>query len=204
MTDSARTPPLRIAALISGGGRTVLNLQDAIDAGDLPAQIITVISSSPRASGVARLRERGLHVACPPRDDHDAIHAALAAANVDLICLAGYLRLFRIDPAFEGRVINIHPALLPDFGGRGMYGDRVHAAVLAEGRTETGCTVHLVDDRYDHGPPLLQRRCPVRPDDDVPTLAARVFAEESIAYPEAIGRFARGEWSLPARVGAEA
>ncbi|MFK7961357.1 MAG: phosphoribosylglycinamide formyltransferase [Phycisphaerales bacterium] len=200
MTAAANPSRLRIAALISGGGRTVLNLLDAIEAGTLPVDIGVVISSSPKAAGVARLRERGLTVHCPPRDGHDAISAILRDSRIDLVCLAGYLRLFRVDPAFVGRVINIHPALLPDFGGRGMYGNHVHAAVLAEGRSETGCTVHVVDDRYDHGPSLLQRRCPVRPDDDVATLAARVFAEEAIAYPEAIGQFARGAWPLPVAV----
>jgi phosphoribosylglycinamide formyltransferase-1 len=183
--------PIRLAALISGGGRTVLNLADRIDAGDLDAKVVLVIASREGIAGVERARARGLDVRV--LTDDDAIYAALREASVDLVCLCGYLRLLRIEPDFEGRIINIHPALLPDFGGPGMYGDRVHAAVLAAGWTESGCTVHLVDEQYDHGPVILQRRCPVLPDDDVDTLAARVFEQECVAYPEAIRRIAEGK-----------
>ncbi len=143
---------------------------------------------------MARLRERGLDVqvidraAYPDGDARDdAITRCLTDAGTELVALCGYLRFFRVDPAWAGgRALNIHPALLPKFGGPGMYGDRVHAAVLAAGDPESGCTVHIVDDEYDHGPVVVQRRCPVRPGDDVDTLAARVFAEECLAYPEAI------------------
>jgi folate-dependent phosphoribosylglycinamide formyltransferase PurN len=107
------------------------------------------------------------------------------SSEVELVCLAGYLRRFRVD-AWRGRTLNIHPALLPDFGGQGMFGTHVHAAVLAAGRTETGCTVHWVDEEYDHGATLVQRRCPVLPGDTAETLAARVFAEECVAYPQAV------------------
>ncbi|MCP3905668.1 MAG: phosphoribosylglycinamide formyltransferase [Planctomycetes bacterium] len=181
--------PLRIGALISGGGRTLLNIADRIDAGDLDAEIAVVIASREGIAGVQRARDRGFDVRVL-RDD-DAITAALLAASVNLVCLCGYVRLLRIDPPLAGRIMNIHPALLPDFGGSGMYGDRVHAAVLAAERTESGCTVHFVDDQYDHGPIILQRRCPVLPGDDVDTLAARVFEQECIAYPEAIRMFAK-------------
>ena len=162
-----------------------------------------VISSRGRAPGVERARARGLPVRVATRaelDDDEALHDAISAwlreAGVDLVCLCGYLRWLRVDPTLRGRVINIHPALLPDFGGRGMYGQRVHEAVLAAGRRLSGCTVHYVDDQYDHGPTILQRVCPVRPDDDADTLAARVFAEECIAYPEAIRRIAAGQVRL--------
>lgn len=185
-------PRPRLAGLISGGGRTLLNLADAIDRGDLDAEIAVAISSRPDAPGVARLRARGITVACPPRDDHEAISRILREADVDLVCLCGYLRWLRIDPWMRGRVINIHPSLLPRHGGHGMYGDRVHAAVLAAGDAESGCTVHVVDEQYDHGPTILQRRCPVEPGDDVASLAARVFAEECLAYPEAIALVASG------------
>jgi hypothetical protein len=104
---------------------------------------------------------------------------------VDLVCLAGYLRRFRVD-AWQGRALNIHPALLPEFGGHGMFGERVHRAVIAAGRTESGCTVHWVDAQYDHGQHVVQRRCPVLPGDTPETLADRVWAEETLAYPEAI------------------
>ena len=185
-------PRPRLAGLISGGGRTLLNLAAAIDRGDLDAEIAIAISSRPDAPGVARLRERGITVACPARDDHEAISRILREADVDLVCLCGYLRWLRIDPWMRGRVINIHPSLLPRHGGHGMYGDRVHAAVLAAGDAESGCTVHVVDEQYDHGPTILQRRCPVEPGDDVASLAARVFREECRAYPEAITLVASG------------
>jgi phosphoribosylglycinamide formyltransferase-1 len=111
--------------------------------------------------------------------------AALLAHDVNFVCLAGYLRRFRVD-AWRGRALNIHPALLPDFGGQGMYGDRVHRAVLEAGSTVSGCTVHWVDGAYDTGKHVVQRRCPVHPGDSAETLAARVFAEECVAYPEAL------------------
>ena len=110
------------------------------------------------------------------------------AAGVDLVCLAGWLQLLQIPPRWAGRGLNIHPALLPKFGGQGMYGRRVHEAVLAAGERESGCTVHVVTDAYDAGPIVLQRRCPVLPGDTPDTLAARVFAQECEAYPEAIKR----------------
>jgi phosphoribosylglycinamide formyltransferase-1 len=199
------TGPLRLGALISGGGRTLINLADEIDAGRLDAEIVVVISSRASAAGVERARARGfpVHLATErelgsPAAVDDAVTRWLTEARVDLACLCGYLRLVRVDRALAGRIINIHPALLPDFGGRGMYGRRVHEAVLAAGRTESGCTVHLVDEQYDHGPTILQRRCPVLADDDADTLAARVFVEECRAYPEAIRRFAEGRVSPPA------
>jgi phosphoribosylglycinamide formyltransferase-1 len=187
----------RLACLISGGGRTVLNLADRIDEGSLAATIGLVIASRPGIAGIERARERGLEVRIAARRDfdseddmHDAISAWLEEAGVDLVCLCGYLRWFRVDPSFAGRVINIHPALLPKFGGKGMHGDRVHRAVLEAGEKTSGCTVHLVDEEYDHGPVILRRTCPVRTDDTVESLAVRVFAEECIAYPEAIRRVA--------------
>jgi len=190
---------LRIGALIGGGGRTVLNLADEIEAGRLPAVIATVIASRPDLAGVGRAESRGLPVRVVARKDfdaedemHDAISRTLDDAGVDLVCLCGYLRLVRIDEHRVGKVMNIHPALLPDFGGRGMYGDRVHAGVLAAGRSYSGCTVHFVDEQYDHGPVILQRTCPVLAGDTVEALAARVFDEERRAFPEAIGLFAAG------------
>jgi phosphoribosylglycinamide formyltransferase-1 len=195
--------PLRIGALISGGGRTLMNLADRIEAGELDATIAIVISSRANAVGVERARGRGLDVHVVRQRDfgsepamHDAITRLLVDADVELVCLCGYLRWLRIDEPFIGRVMNIHPALLPDFGGKGMYGDRVHAAVLDAGRAESGCTVHFVDDRYDHGPIILQRRCPVLRDDTTATLGARVFEQECIAYPEAIRLFAEGRLSI--------
>jgi phosphoribosylglycinamide formyltransferase-1 len=197
--------PLRIAALLSGGGRTLMNIADEIDAGTLNAEVVLVIASREKIAGVERARARGFDVRIARRRDfetdnalHDAITRWMLEKDVQLVCLCGYLRWLRIDEPFKGRVINIHPALLPEFGGKGMYGEHVHRAVLEAGRTASGCTVHFVDEQYDHGPTIVQRTCPVRPDDTVDTLAARVFEQECIAYPEAIRLFAGGRARLVA------
>jgi phosphoribosylglycinamide formyltransferase-1 len=191
--------PLRIGALLSGGGRTVTNLAEAIARERIPASIVAVIAHREELPGVARCRAAGLPVSVTHERPIAAaeIDRILTAAEVELVCLAGYLRKFPVHPRWTGRTINIHPALLPAFGGQGMYGDRVHAAVLASGVAESGCTVHVVDEEYDRGAILLQRRCPVRPDDTLASLAARVFAEERIALPEAVRRIAVGEIPLP-------
>ena len=189
--------PLRLACLISGGGRTMLNLADRIDDGSLNASIELVIASRGNIAGVEKSKERGFDTHIILRRDfdsdqamHDRISALLRENRIDLVCLCGYLRWFRVDPDFRGRVINIHPALLPDFGGTGMHGARVHEAVLAAKRTTSGCTVHVVDEQYDHGRVILRRTCPVLPGDTADSLAARVFEQECLAYPEAIGQLA--------------
>jgi formyltetrahydrofolate-dependent phosphoribosylglycinamide formyltransferase len=188
--------------LISGGGRTLMNLLDCIERGELAATVDCVIASR-ECAGAERARERGLGVRVIAQRDfanaddmHSAVTHALRGARVELVCLGGYLRWLRIDEPFRGRVINIHPALLPEFGGQGMHGMNVHRAVLAAGRTESGCTVHFVDEHYDHGPTILQRRCPVLPGDTAESLAERVFVEECVAYPEAIGMVAAGRVEL--------
>ncbi len=198
--------PLRLGALVSGGGRTMLNLADRIAAGTLPATIAVVISSRHSAPAVRLAAERGLTVRVAARRDfatepamHDAISAWLADARVDLVCLCGYLRWFRCDPQWTNRAMNIHPALLPAFGGPGMYGLRLHKAVLDSGATTSGCTVHFVDNTYDHGPIILQRTCPVLPGDDPEKLAARVFALECEAYPEAVRLFVEGRLRVEGR-----
>lgn len=184
-----------IGILISGSGRTALNIAAACARGEIPARVAIVLAHRDEMEGVRRCREAGLRVAVVPAADPlgsplaDRVDAVLRAAGVDLVCLAGYLRHFRIGACWRGRTLNIHPSLLPDFGGHGMYGMHVHRAVIAAGRTETGCTVHEVDEEYDRGPIVLQRSCAVLPDDGAETLAARVFAEECRAYPEAIRRF---------------
>ena len=194
---------LRLGILVSGGGRTMLNIADCIERGTLAATVRVVISSRAEAPAVHRARERGLDVRVAARSDfagedemHDVITSWLLEGLVDLVCLAGYLRWFRVDPSFKNRVMNLHPALLPDFGGHGMYGATVHRAVLDSGATVSGCTVHFVDDRYDHGPIILQRTCPVLPGDDANHLAGRVFEQELIAYPHAIGLFATDRLSI--------
>jgi phosphoribosylglycinamide formyltransferase-1 len=195
--------PLRLAVLISGGGRTLLNIADAIDRGQVPARIELVIASRSDAPGVARALERGFEVRIAARGDFpstqamdDAITSWLREKRIDLVCLAGYLRLFQLSDDLRGKVMNIHPALLPDFGGTGLHGHHVHQAVLQSGRAMSGCTVHFVDDEYDRGPVILQRTCPVLPGDTAESLAARVFEQECIAYPEAICLFAQNRLQL--------
>jgi phosphoribosylglycinamide formyltransferase-1 len=179
----------RLGILISGSGRSALNLLDACERGLLEARIALVVAHREEVAGVARCRARGLRVAVVPPGPglEDRVDACLAAASVDLVCLAGYLRRFRVGERWRGRALNIHPSLLPKHGGEGMYGLRVHAAVLAAGERETGCTVHFADEEYDRGAIVATRRCAVEPGDTPETLAARVFREECIAYPEAIG-----------------
>jgi phosphoribosylglycinamide formyltransferase-1 len=137
-------------------------------------------------------KDLGVYVAViSPESDSYGLQLLKVLSGCNLICLAGFTRLLPLEVlrAFPGRVLNIHPALLPKFGGKGMYGVRVHEAVLDSGDFESGCTVHLVTEKYDEGAIVLQRKCPVLPGDTPATLAARVLAEEHIAYVEAINRF---------------
>ncbi len=178
--------------MISGGGRTVLNLQDAIDRGELAARIALVIASGPCA-GIERCEQRGLRVVMMPGViSADALGATLREHAVDLVVLAGYLKIVRIPAGFSRRIINIHPALLPKFGGKGMHGMHVHEAVIAAGESESGCTVHYCDEQYDTGQVILQARCPVVTGDTAESLAARVFGVECEAYPKAIAMVLRG------------
>ena len=180
---------VRIGALASGGGRTVINIAHACARGEIPAMVAVCVVTRADAGAVDRCRAHGIPVAVvapePAETFDDRLDAALLAHDVNFVCLAGYLRRVRVD-AWHGRALNIHPALLPDFGGQGMYGDRVHRAVLEAGSTVSGCTVHWVDGAYDTGKHVVQRRCAVHPGDSTEALAARVFAEECIAYPEAL------------------
>ncbi len=181
-----RREPARLAVLISGGGRSLLNIHDAIVAGSLRASIPLVIASRD-CPGVVRARERGLNVrVIPGRIPRDSLEQVLVEHRIEWVVLAGYLSYLEIPDRCRGRVVNIHPSLLPAFGGPGMYGHHVHEAVLSAGAKESGCTVHLVDDRYDEGPIVLQLRCPVLPGDTPDTLAARVFELECRAYPQAL------------------
>ena len=188
------TAPLGIATLLSGEGRSILNLADKIRSGELDAEIRVVIAHDASLAGVARCREIGLEVSIVTEPDaeacSDAIDEVLRRSQAELICLCGYLRRFRVGELWSGRVVNIHPALLPEFGGRGMYGRRVHEAVLDTASRESGCTVHWVDEEYDRGPIILQERCEVRRDDDIESLASRVFDLECSVYPRAIEQVA--------------
>ncbi len=196
-------PPLKLGVLLSGGGTTLENLVAEITAGRLDAEITVVISSSPKAFGLTRARNHKIPAHTLRLKDRDAagarsgttaeyskaITGILTAAGVELVVLAGFLKLYEIPETYRGRVINIHPALIPKFCGAGYYGHHVHEAVIAAGEAESGCTVHYCDNEYDHGPIILQRRVPVLASDTPDTLAARVFEEECKAYPEAIRRF---------------
>ena len=191
---------LRLAVLISGGGRTLAILHERIVSGSLSARIEVVVSSHGGAPGVERSRKMGLSTVVVDRRklSPEAFQQGVtkAVVGVDLVCMGGFLSLWRIPDEFHGRVMNIHPALLPEFGGRGMYGRRVHEAVLAAGRKVSGCTIHFCDNEYDHGPIVLQRQVPVMSDDTPDTLAARVFEQECIVYPEAVQLFADGRIRL--------
>lgn len=202
MTTPAKTTPVRLAVLISGGGRTLLNFVERIAEGELAAQIVQVVASGPCA-GIERAAAAGLPVAVIDRREHRttasfsaAVTEVVTAARPDLVALAGFLHLWRFHAEFDGKVMNIHPALLPAFGGQGMYGHHVHEAVLAAGCKVSGCTVHFCDRAYDTGAIIVQRCVPVTADDTPDTLAARIFQEECLAYPEAINLFAAGRLEL--------
>jgi len=185
----------RVAVLVSGGGRSLENLAARVRAGDLAVELALVVSSAPEAQALERARRLDLptlvvsHREHPePEDFSRLVFDGVEQARCDLVVLAGFLRRLAVPAAWRGRVINIHPSLLPKFGGKGFYGMRVHRAVLAAGEAETGCTVHHVTAEYDAGPPILQRRIAVRPGETAEELAARVFEEEKLALPEAIRR----------------
>jgi phosphoribosylglycinamide formyltransferase-1 len=189
--DASARP--RIAVLVSGGGRSLENLAQKCATAELEAEIVLVLSNSPTAGALERARRLELpsvvvdHRSFPgPEAFSEAVFRAVEAAGVDLVVLAGFLRLLVLPEHWVGRVLNIHPSLLPKHGGKGFYGDRVHRAVLEAGDATSGCTVHYVTNEYDRGVVLVQRRVPVLAGDDEPTLAARVFEEEKIALPEAI------------------
>mgnify|MGYP002623063697 CR=1 FL=1 len=198
--------PIRLAVLISGGGTTLVNLQNRISAGQLDAEIPLVIASRADCSGVEKAKSAGLASRVISRKDFAdtssfsrSVFEACRAARVDLVVLAGYLSLLEIPDDFSLRVMNIHPALIPAFCGAGFYGEKVHRAVLERGAKVSGCTVHFSDNVYDNGPIILQRTVPVLDDDTPHTLAARVFEAECEAYPEAIRLFAAGRLQIDGR-----
>ena len=183
----------RIAVLFSGSGSTLQNLIDATRDGRLPDhEVVRAVSSRRGVGGIGRCRAVGVPCRVVAKADHataDAHSAAVleAVGEADLICLAGWMnRLVLPDRWLGGKVLNVHPSLLPAFGGRGMYGRHVHAAVLARGCKLTGCTVHAVDNEIDGGPILAQRAVPVLEGDTPDTLADRVQQAERELYPQAI------------------
>lgn len=195
--------PVNLAVFISGGGSNLQSLMDASARGDLSAKVVLVVSSKRKAFGLERANKAGIESFVFRQQGYDspdeaakALMAELASRRVDYIALAGYLKLVpnEIIRAYAGRITNVHPALLPKYGGKGMYGHHVHEAVLAAGDRESGPTVHLVDEIYDHGRILGQIRVPVLPDDTPDTLAARVLEQEHKLYPEVLEKLIRGDY----------
>jgi phosphoribosylglycinamide formyltransferase 1 len=202
----ARGKSLQLAVLISGGGRTLKNILDLAADERLPVDVRLVISSTATAGGLAIARQAGIPTAifdrrCYGSDQHygDAIFAACRNAGVDYVAMAGFLKLAQVPDDFMGRVLNIHPALIPSFCGHGMYGERVHQAVVDYGVKVTGVTVHFVDNQYDAGPIIWQQPVPVFDDDTAETLAARVFESEKEAYPQVLRLLAAGRIELDGR-----
>jgi len=199
-------PTLRIAVLLSGSGTSLENLLEHIDSGAVPGNVEVVIASKEKAFGLERARRRGIPAVAVVRKQYpevgafnDALHAALDDYDVDLVLLLGFLSPFETRGKFDGRTMNVHPALIPAFCGKGFYGHRVHEAVLEAGVKLAGATVHFVDEEYDHGPIILQEAVPVQDDDTPDTLAARVQAAERRLVPEAVRLFAEGRLTIDGR-----
>ena len=204
---------LLIGALASGGGTNLQAIMDAIADGSLDAEIRLVISNNSRSAALRRARAAGIptaHLSAATHPTPDALDAAIADAltsrGVRLVALAGYMK--KLGPKtlsrFPNRVLNIHPSLLPKHGGRGMYGERVHAAVLASGERETGVTVHIANGEYDEGEILAKESVPVMDGDTPSTLAARVLEREHVVYPQTLRRIAMGEIVLGGDAGEKA
>ena len=198
--------PIRLGVLISGGGTTLVNFVEKIAAGELNAEVGIVIASKANCSGIQRAKEAGIPCEVVSRGAYlnveefsNAIFTYLKNANVDLVTLAGFLSLIQIPDEFQYRVMNIHPSLIPAFCGKGFFGHKVHEAVMDRGVKVTGCSVHFADNRYDHGPIILQRPVAVREDDTPDTLAAHVFEAECIAYPQAVTLYAQGQLTIDHR-----
>ncbi len=205
---NARDPrsPLRIVVLISGGGTTLRNLIRKIAAGELNVRILLVISNTVGAGGLRVAHEAGIPAEVLPSRDFTAQEAfsraifdRCRAVDAELAVMGGFLKQITIPPDFLNRVTNIHPALIPSFCGKGLYGHHVHEAVLAYGARLSGCTVHFADNHYDHGPVILQKAVPVLDDDTPDSLAARVFEAECEIYPEALRLIAAGRVRVEGR-----
>jgi phosphoribosylglycinamide formyltransferase-1 len=193
-------PRLHLGFLTSHGGSNMQAIIDACRDGRLDARSCVVVSNNSDSMALQRARDAGIagyHISGrthPGEAEDAAILETLRRHGVDTVILAGYMK--RLGPqtlqAYRGRILNIHPALLPKFGGQGMYGKRVHEAVLQAGETATGVTIHLVDEHYDHGPTLAQREVPVLPGDTAESLAARVLVEEHRLYVETLRQISAG------------
>jgi phosphoribosylglycinamide formyltransferase-1 len=194
---------LRVGVLLSGEGTSLENLFERIESGDVPATIAVVISSKEGVGGLRRAERHGVPAVAIPRKRHrdlrefnDLIHLELEKHGVEFVALLGFLSPFELRGKFEERAINVHPALIPAFSGKGFYGRKVYDAVFEKGVKVTGATVHFVDEEYDHGPIILQEAVPVLEDDTVETLSTRVQAAERRLVPEAIRLFAEGRLEI--------
>jgi phosphoribosylglycinamide formyltransferase-1 len=186
----------RLALFISGTGGNALSLLGACRQGRIPALPVLGLASTLKAGGISRLEAEGLPTTVVVRKDFEsdeafseACYQAAEKAGAEVICLCGWLKKLTVPVRWEGRILNIHPGLLPKYGGPGMYGMHVHRAVLAAGEAESGATVHLVDGEYDHGRILRQRRVPVLPDDTPEDLQKRVYAAEMELFPLALAAY---------------
>lgn len=204
-TPPIKGEPIRLAVCVSGGGTSLQNLIDLIAGGKLDARIVQVVASRPNIGAIARAEQAGLPVAVAgrregtPGEYSASVFDPIRARGAELVLLAGFLAMVHIPEDFQGRVINIHPTLIPSFCGKGFYGHRAHQAVLDYGAKVSGCTVHFADDTYDTGPIILQRAVPVFETDDAAALAARVFEQERQALPEAIALYAAGRLKIEGR-----
>jgi len=202
-TPQTNKKPVHLGAMISGGGTTLMNILEYIKDGRLNAEVSLVISSRSTVAGVERAKDAGLNVKIIRKKDYPdidrfskRIEQELVAANVDLVVQGGWLCLWKIPARYENRVMNIHPALLPSFGGQGMWGHHVHQAVINAGCKVSGCTVHFCTNDYDKGPIIVQRCCPVQENDTPDSLAKRIFEQECLAYPQAIKLFAEDRLTI--------
>ncbi len=201
MTAPTPSRPARIGVLASGGGSNLQSLFDYFDdVGQGLAEVVWVGSDRVMAGALDRGRARDVPVDTVDHADADALLERLGTFRLDLLVLAGYLKFVPapVTRLYRGRVINVHPALLPAFGGPGMYGRRVHAAVIASGARVSGATVHFVDDAYDRGPIIAQWPVPVLPQDTAETLGRRVLAVEHLLLPRAVAAVATGHARLDA------
>jgi phosphoribosylglycinamide formyltransferase 1 len=210
MSDAPRNPPfnsspIRLAVCVSGEGTTLQNLIDQIRLRRLKAELVQVVASRPRIGAIARAESAKIPLALANYNARsrtefsNSVFEPIRHSKADLVILAGFLALVKIAPDYKGRVLNVHPSLIPSFCGKGFYGSKVHEAALATGVKISGCTIHFADDSYDTGPIIAQRAVPVLENDTIDTLAARVFTEECKALPEAISLYAEGRLKLDGR-----
>ncbi|MGA7671485.1 MAG: phosphoribosylglycinamide formyltransferase [Nitrolancea sp.] len=202
-SDSHERARNRVVVLLSGSGRTLENFIRANQDGRIDVDFTRVISSRSRVRGVEVARSANIPLSIVPRRSFETWHAFSAAIHEileqecpDLVLMAGFLSMIEIPSRYIGRVMNIHPALLPLFGGKGNYGNKVHQNVIESGMKVSGCTVHFVDEHYDAGPIILQSCLPVLEDDDAGALGARVFQRECELYPQAVRLFCDGRLRL--------